>query len=128
MKVTETSSFIYCYLLCSCWVEMASPCAHGGQKRELDPRELDLFVGLSCGWCWDLNSGPHDVQQVLLVIELSLQSLIFLFRSCLNRIFRQTPSIQHGLFKQVCLKSVNSQGNNSECGGEGIVTSNCNIK
>jgi hypothetical protein len=49
------------------------PCvcsASEGQKRALDPLELELEV---CE-CWELNSGPLQEQPVLLIAKPSLSS------------------------------------------------------
>lgn len=47
------------------------PHAWGGQKKALDPVELELQVVVPYG-CWDMNAGPLEGQQMLLVTELSV--------------------------------------------------------
>lgn len=43
------------------------PGAHGGQKRESDPLELEMRIVVNhhVGGCWELNSDPLQQQQVL---------------------------------------------------------------
>jgi hypothetical protein len=45
---------------------MRMPGAHKGQKRALDPLELELYSSeLACG-CWESNPGLMEEQPVLL--------------------------------------------------------------
>lgn len=61
--------------MCVCATHVCSAC--GGQKRALDPLELELGgCKLSCV-CWQLNPDPLEKQFVLLTTETSLQSLLF---------------------------------------------------
>lgn len=54
-------SFLPAYI---CMYITSVPGDCGGQNKEPDPRELELWV--VSGGCWELNSGPLQKQQVLL--------------------------------------------------------------
>lgn len=49
---------------------------YGGQKKALDPPDLELHTIISCQLleCWELNSGPVEKRQVLITADPSLQA------------------------------------------------------
>lgn len=72
-----TLNFILCaWALCLhvCLCTLCMPNVHRGQKRLLNPLELELTDGcqLSCG-CWELNPNPRRTANVIKTAELALQ-------------------------------------------------------
>lgn len=56
------------------------------QKRLSDTLDLELQVTVSClVWCWELNSRPLQEQWALLATKLSLQLLVFHFKTWRRR-------------------------------------------
>lgn len=73
LTLLENSVFvtILCtYILFACMSEYHM-WALRGQKKALDPLELDLQMALRPGWCQEYNFGPEE-QSVLLATESSL--------------------------------------------------------
>lgn len=62
-----------CLLVCLC--NMCTSSAHRGQKRALDPIELESRMLVNCYGFLESNSDCLQEQQVLLTLETSLQPL-----------------------------------------------------
>lgn len=64
--------YVYVRIICL-------PGTCGSQKRVLASLELELWMMWDTMWCWELNLGPLQEQQVLLIAEPALWPLFIIY-------------------------------------------------